>query len=67
MARTQELRAESKLHKTQIMTFEELKNLPTDSYILVEYKDKKFKYYVKDLTPELWEFLSDVATAITQN
>jgi hypothetical protein len=46
------------------MTYEELKNLPTDSYILVEYKDKKFKYYVKDLTTELWEFLTEVATVI---
>jgi hypothetical protein len=46
------------------MTYEELKNLPTDSYILVEYKDKKFKYYVKDLTPQLLEFLSEVATVI---
>jgi hypothetical protein len=46
------------------MTYEELKNLPTDSYILVEYKDKKFKYYVKDLTQDLWQFLTEVATVI---
>lgn len=47
------------------MTFEELQHLPTDSYILVEYKETKFKYYVKDLTKDLWEFLSEVATTIT--
>jgi hypothetical protein len=46
------------------MTYQELKQLPNDSYIIVEYKAKKYKYYLSILTPELWDFLTAVASTI---
>jgi hypothetical protein len=43
------------------MTFEELQDQPNGTYLIIEYKDSKFKFYPSQVGEAFWQFLSENA------
>ena len=44
------------------MTFEELQQLPTTSYLIITFKDSVFKFYPSQIGEAFWSFLVENAT-----
>jgi hypothetical protein len=44
------------------MTYEELQDQPKGTYLIIEYKDSKFKFYPNQVGESFWQFLTENAT-----
>ena len=43
------------------MTFDQLQKEPPGTYLIIEYKDSKFKFYVNQINSAFWDFLTENA------
>lgn len=44
------------------MTYTELQNEPSGTYLIITFKDSVFKFYPNQIGESFWEFLSEHAT-----
>jgi hypothetical protein len=44
------------------MTYTELQNEPSGTYLIITFRDSVFKFYKEQINEQFWEFLSEHAT-----